>query len=520
MNMKNIVNLIICCVFLSIFTSCSDEWLDTIPRDMITEEEFWLSRQHLEEAVAGCYYQLLVDEKIKDDHKTGIVKQMIVWGELRADNLVPSGSPLSEESKIAECNIISSNALCDWKFFYTAINNCNTVIANADKVKENDETITDAEIRAYKAEALALRSLLYFYLVRTYKEVPLILKQSKTNEQNYYVRKNGEGEILDQIILDLKTAYNDAIANYDGKPKYNKGRFTKTSVAALMADVYLWMERYSDCINACEIVEKDRNIVFLKTSNLWPAIFGGNSNESILELQFGSSIEGKVNSGLLQSYYSNMKGSHHFAAPADSREWDITTVFEAEGHALSTDERLFDTFLITDRPTTGTTLQIRKFSSIQEYPANWILYRLSDIYLMKAEALVQENFEKNGANALHLVNQTYMRAHDNSGLDSLKLSNYDTKEKMADLILRERQRELMFEGKRWYDLLRTSRREKQNPMRVFKEFVLRNVASDYRTFAEGKFSNEWARYLPVPLSDIDTNPMLEQNPFYDSGVRK
>ncbi len=522
--MKNIVNIIITCVFLSIFSSCSDEWLETIPRDLITEDDFWKSRQQLEEAVAGCYYALLLDEKIgNDDNKyNGIVKQMIIWGELRADNITPGGSAIDEEQKIAECNIIASNPFCNWKFFYTAINNCNIVIANADLVKETDKTITDSEIKAYKAEVLALRSLLYFYLVRTYKEVPLILDQSKTSEQNYYVRKSGESEILNQIILDLNTAYKDALSYYDKKREYNKGRFTKTSIAALLADVYLWMERYQDCIDACDIVMKDKNIVFLGNSTSWGNIFkSGNSNESIFEIQFGNSERGKLNTGLLQSYYSNMKGSAHFTAPMDARDWDITTVFEAEGHPVSTDERLYYTFSITDRPSLNNPLPILKYPSSQTLSANWILYRLSEIYLMKAEALVQNNFEQNAEEALSLINRTYMRAHDlYPALDSLRSANYNTKDKMTDLILREKQRELMFEGKRWYDLLRTSRREKENPMRVFKEFVLRNVPSNYRAFAEGKFKNEWSHYLPIPLSDIETNPMLEQNPFYDTGIKR
>lgn len=521
--MKNTVNIILSCVLLSLFSSCSDEWLDTIPRDMVTEEDFWKSRQQLDEAIAGCYYALLLDEKIdNNDNYNGIVKQMIVWGELRADNLTSGNSVVDEERKITECNIIPSNKFCEWKFFYEAINNCNSVIANADLVKESDKTILDSEIKAYKAEALALRSLLYFYLVRTYKEVPLILEPSKTNEQNYYVRKSGEGVILDQIVADLKTAYSDAIAYYDTNRLYNKGRFTKTSIAALQADVYLWMERYGECINACDIVMKDKNIVFMKNSNNWGNIFRlGNSNESIFELQFGSSLNGKVNNGLLQSYESNIKGSAHFVAPMDERNWDITTVFTAEGHPLDTDARFYYTFHYLDKPTGIATLDIEKFPSSQENSANWILYRLSDVYLMKAEALVQNDFERNGVEALSLVNRTYMRAHDqNPELDSLKWDNYNAKDKMTDLILRERQRELMFEGKRWYDLLRTSRREKENPMRVFREFVFRNIPSNYRTFAEGKFENEWSHYLPIPLADIESNPNLEQNPFYDTGTIK
>lgn len=524
--MKNILkNILTGCIFIATLSSCSDEWLDIIPKDLIIEEEFWKSRQQLEEAVAGCYMEMLVDEKISGDDKklNGVVKQMILWGELRADNVAPSSNAVDDENKIATCNIIPSNPFCHWKHFYSVINNCNLVLENAGLVKNHDKTISDKEIDAYKAEALAIRSLMYFYLVRTYKEAPLILTPSKTNEQNYYVSKSGEQEILNQIVLDLNTAYNNAIAHFDQNSAYNRGRFNKTSVAALLADVYLWMERYQDCIDACNTVMTDKNVVFLKDSYAWDQIFKkGNSNESIFELQYGNNTNGKMNSVLFQCYGSTSK-SAHLVAPTDSRNWNLLSIFnENPNHPVATDRRILYSLGISDPASISTTTNpIFKFPDSEQSAVNWILYRLSDIYLMKAEALVQQDFDKNAEEALRLVNQTYMRAHDmDISLDSLTVGSYNDKQKMADLILRERQREFLYEGKRWYDLLRTSRREKDNPMRVFNEFILPNVNSSYRVLAEGKFKNEWARYLPVPLSDMESNPNMKQNPFYDTGITK
>jgi hypothetical protein len=100
------------------------------------------------------------------------------------------------------------------------------------------------------------------------------------------------------------------------------------------------------------------------------------------------------------------------------------------------------------------------------------------------------------------------------------LTLYDTKQKLTDLILTEKQKEFLFEGKRWYDLLRTSRHETDDPMRVFNKFVKPNIDFTYSELAMEKYKNEWARYLPVPLKDMETNKLLVQNPFYVTSIDK
>ena len=86
--------------------------------------------------------------------------------------------------------------------------------------------------------------------------------------------------------------------------------------------------------------------------------------------------------------------------------------------------------------------------------ANWIVYRLADVMLMKAEAMVQA--DKDWDEAFKLVNDIYLRASETK--EPLVADNYSNKVDREELVLRERQRELMFEGKRWFDLVRLARR--------------------------------------------------------------
>ncbi|GHT77105.1 membrane protein [Bacteroidia bacterium] len=506
-------------VFLALFSSCSDEWLETRPRDLITYEDFWKTREQLQSAVAGCYMSILNDNHINwEDWRPyeGVVGKMIQWGEIRGDNVIPAGSALDEEKKIATCNIIASNGVCNWAGFYSVINNCNMLLDNADRVLEFDETISQSEVNTYKAEALAIRALMYFYLVRNFKEVPLVTVSSKTNTQEYDIAKSSERVLLDKIIADLELARSQALVSYDNLTQpYNKGRFTRTSINALLADVYLWDEQYDQCIKACDEVLKDRNVrLIIPRSNNgyeWTSIFTrGNSNESIFELQYGNSQAGKPNTMLYQCYGSSAK-SAHFVAPLGT-SWSLNSLFLKENS--KTDFDLNDIRYINGNSylTSGT---IYKFPQMETASANWIIYRLAEIYFMKAEALVQLDYEAHKGNAIHLVNQIWLRAHPLAlETDTVYTSlGYNSKQELADLILKEKQKEFLFEGKRWYDLLRTSRRE-ADPMRVFNLFIERNLDPTYGELIMAKYKNEWARYFPVPLHDMETNKLLVQNPFY------
>ncbi len=109
-------------------------------------------------------------------------------------------------------------------------------------------------------------------------------------------------------------------------------------------------------------------------------------------------------------------------------------------------------------------------------------------------------------NALTLVNKTYLR----SNPDSLSHDKYTDIVKVKELVLRERQRELLFEGKRWFDLMRLARRE--------------GSTSSLNKYVEAKETNSNgmlgakvldAMYMPVSQRELEANPNLVQNPYYE-----
>ena len=131
---------------------------------------------------------------------------------------------------------------------------------------------------------------------------------------------------------------------------------------------------------------------------------------------------------------------------------------------------------------------------------------------MKAEALTELDGTSNLQEALNLVNTTYTRSNPtSSALDS---TVYNSKSVMEQLVLRERQRELLFEGKRWFDLMRLARRTNN------ASAVLTYVSPKIQGVGATKMSIMDALYMPVPQSDIDINPNRKQNPFYDDSSTK
>ena len=158
--------------------------------------------------------------------------------------------------------------------------------------------------------------------------------------------------------------------------------------------------------------------------------------------------------------------------------------------------------------------------------SNWIIYRLADIMLMKAEALTQKLQEGSEADVIShnkpyvdeifsIVNAVNKRSICQTNLvDTLVATDYATKSQLETLVLRERQRELMFEGKRWFDLVRLARREGATTQ--LSSAALQKVTTGSALIAN-KLSKMDAIYWPYNYEELKANTKLHQNPAYGSG---
>jgi hypothetical protein len=447
----------------------------------------------------------------------------------------------------------TDNDLLKWKTFYTLINYCNRVLDHAPKIPNIDPDYSQGMLTVDLGEARALRAIAYFYLIRIYHDVPYIDFPYDDDNKPFAIPKTSGEEIADKIIADLKQAENEVVVTHGWSSFYassvridTKGRFTKNAVRALLADVCLWKasglpegERapyYQECIRACvaiepsilednekinddelngselDLISNQQQQGNSSMSNSYIEVFYfENSDESIFELQFD---EYTKNSRLAHFYGSEADGPRINASPLlDSRDVFDQTEDVRKSNAFAQTAPLSGVYRIYKY------VSYLRSSNDYDYPyqdesdvnsANWIFYRVPDVFLMKAEALVELGGSDNLTAALEAVNKVYVRS--NPTASPLTALNYSTQEQMRNLVLDERRREFLFEGKRWFDLLRVARRAGKSRDMVNK-YIIPNAVLNSDVLLT-KLSVMDALYLPIHKNELLSNPELVQNPYY------
>jgi len=496
-------------------TSCED-WLDIKPESEIILDEYWQTESDVQAVLSACYRGLTEDD---------VLYRMIVWGEVRSDEIISGTSIDYDIYQLISGNITSSNEYCEWGSFYTVINYCNVLMYYAPMVLERDDNFTQNDLNRITSEALAIRSLCYFYLVRAFKDVPWIEEPSLSDTQDYEMPKDSGEVIIRHLIDDLNTAKEYAVSDFGVKSK-NKGYFTKSAVNALLADVYLWSQNYDSCVVCCDEVLADTKLSLVENKNMYSQLYYfGNSTESIFELQFDEDVQENNATYNLYGCSDDPYGQLCYPMTLAYDEETNTVgefcpfvylassaVTESEDDIRSKDFMqlyggVYYIFKYAGIQRTENTLGESTYRYRSTTP-NWIVYRLPDVMLMKAEALVQLGGETNNTSALKLVNQTYLRA--NANADSLDISTYSTKAKMEELVLRERQRELMFEGKRWFDLMRIAIREQS--VATLNTYIEHKSSGSSSSLGAPVLD---AMYMPIAKEELESNSQMVQNPYYE-----
>jgi starch-binding outer membrane protein, SusD/RagB family len=490
----------ILCLLLVIMSAAScKKFLDLQPQDGIIRQNFWKTKEQVAAAVNGCYASLLGGGS--DDP---IPETLFQWGELRADLLAPSTSVTSDELSIMNDNILETNKLTNWRALYRTINYCNTVIDFAPDVLKNDQTFTQQSLDSYLAEAKGLRALMYFYLVRSFRDVPLVLKSTSSDDQLQQISKTSGDSVLKQIVKDLSEAELSAPVTFNNTA-FDKGRITRSTINALQADVYLWMEKYPEALAACDKVINSGRYGLLNGNSSWfTTLFAnGNSNEGIFEIQFDRSK--------LNTFYTMFRSPKEYVASnwvtdPDNGLYKADAIdptnrdIRGDGCAARFGDGLIWKYIGIDAD---------NMRAPEESFAHWIVYRYADILLMKAEALALTN---QGQDALDLVAKIRQRAH---ALPSTE-QNVDPSntEGICDYILQERAREFAYEGKRWYDVLRHAKRNNYKRIDILLNMISTTVPGNLQQSAMAKTKDPNSHYFPIYQYELQTDKNLVQNSFY------
>jgi len=480
-------------VTLAMSVCSCNKFLELRPQNGITSDQFWQTKEQLQSAVIGIYNNLL----------TGPTADFFEWGEVRADFVVPGSGVTTDESNIIASNILPTNGIVNWAPFYTTINLCNNVLDNGPGVINKDKTLDDKVLQGYLAEAETIRALMYFYLVRSFRDVPLKLKYTASDQDLQNLPKSSEADVLKQILADLKDAEGKAVATY-GNTASDKGRVTTYTVEAILADVYLWMDDYANCITYCDKVIDSHRFGLVPNNGSWFSTLyaNGNSIEGIFELQFsGSSVNP------FYSFFSPSTKQHYLANPTlidDFYSVDIDNPDNMDIRGSDVAIHIADQSIYKYIAYSPSSLRSSDAST-----AHWIFYRYADILLMKAEACIYSN---RGQDALDLITEIRTRA--NALPDTEQSPSVDDINGLTDYLVAERAREFAFEGKRWYDLLRNAKRNNFARLDLLIDAAIRSVPSEYANGAVSKLKDPNSLYFPIPLSELQHDPLLVQNPFY------
>ena len=479
-------------VVLMVFTqiSCND-WLELIPPGGLIREEFWKTKGDVDAVLMAAYSDF-----------SAMDRNLFLYGELRADMLIGGPSQGGGERNIAENNIYPDNSFTNWNSFYKIINYCNEVILNAPLVQEIDNTFTDYQMQGLVSEAYFLRSLAYFYLVRIYNEVPLILDPSESDDTEFYVTKESEETVLNQIVKDLETNRPFAPSESFKTLIENKGRASKASFDALLADIALWRFDYDNVIKYVNQIISTQKFVLMPSGRWFELFYPGNSLESIMEFQFDGNMQQRNGTYGLTNRSSNQYKPSQKALEMLSFEFASELVRGEDSSIRKYGEDDFIIWKYVGQAPDGQTAR----AGADQYSCNWILYRYADVLLMKAEALSQKGQYNEAFNIITEI-------RDRAGVGSVSIANSPTA--YEDAILQERALELSYEGKRWFDLLRMGRRNNYARKDKLIEIIVSNVPSTQKRILATKLTNPMGWYLPIYEKEIERNKNLVQNPYYD-----
>lgn len=546
--MKKIFSILLASLALS---SCVDTVI--LPDNKILDEDYWKKKTEVEAVVGAAYSQL---------KNTDLLRNMIIWGDFRSDELVISSSvrashaykvPLDE---IYSMSIQTDNLFTGWGPLYSIINYCNLVLEKAEGVVAEDPDYTHGDYMTTRSQMLALRAWSYFYLVRVFHDVPVTDGAYLESKTDFEIAQKTPAEVLQKCINDLNEAVEYAPSNnaYSGLNDEwrNRGYFNKDGINALLADIYLWrasvnhdQSDYQQCVNCCDkvIAEKKTSHTFkfnetesdyyLATySDMYQDIFGvRNSEESIMEIQMNTGnteMRKLYNSTGGSQDHGYLKTTATYAVPNGSSS--STNIFKNE-----TDQRLYE--FVYDAKSQKEEYDVRKYvanvsagkTTVESWSknttsiTNWILYRLTDVMLMKAEALVQLGQPEEAFNLCKSVNDRALT--DNS--NALKYTLYA--DRMEELVLLERARELCFEGKRWFDLMRYNYRHMEGvdynklladmtdyPQNSDNFFNIALSKYSVPAAMKAKMPTEPYLYMPINEEEVKLNKSLKQNPVYKS----
>ncbi|WP_460966886.1 RagB/SusD family nutrient uptake outer membrane protein [Spirosoma migulaei] len=467
-------------------SSCRQQFLDLSPISNATTDNFYKTGDDIKNALSGSYAALQAD---------GIAGNSYVFGDIASDNTVPvaSGS-ITDQDEFDRFYIKTTNPYISgrWNDCYSAIARFNTIL---DKI---DGITMDAAIKSrYIGEVKFLRGWIYFILVQTYGDVPLVTKPINNPDDGYAYTRNPKTEVYAQIEKDLSEAEAALPVTYTG---VDVGRATKGAAKSMLGKVYLTQKKYS------QAVAKLKEVIDLNVYAILPSyadvfkVSNKNHKESVFDVQYksGGSAEGNPWPNLFAPQSS---GNSVIAFSGNGNNQPTEDLYKAYEPG---DIRRDISMAISYVNASGQVVTANYVKKYFDTPAtnndngnNIPIIRYADVLLMYAESLNEVGYQPTGE-AFTYLNQIRTRA----GLKAKTATDIPDQQSFRLAMEQERRVELAFECYRWYDLVRTGRaipllNSKKDQIRLVNVLTENNLV------------------FPVPQAQIDVNKdKIKQNPGY------
>lgn len=464
--------------------ACND-FLDKAPQDEVSNDDALNTTERVDIAMVGVYNGLR--------NPAYYFTMMIAYPEFAGGNIKPGSDALSVgvefydrvykfTSTAVPPSSTSTPELDIYGDIYEVINRANNVINAIPNLSDG----TESQHNSLLGEALFIRALAHFDLVRVYGQAynftpsashlgVAVLRQTPAVFE--FAPRNSVAEVYAQIIEDLQRAAE--LINANAQRSSNSSIWLSTNAAkALLARVYLYQGDWANAAAlANEVIESGDYT--LASNNDYESIWSGDGNgkeEVIFEIDMGTNRQNSV-----AQIIGNGQDQAYGSATADLR-------------GLFSGNDVRGTLQMITSFDTGNGLDYlsRKyiFSLEEMYPIT--VLRLSEMYLIRAEA----NAEL-GQDALALADLNLIRQRANPSAASINL----TGNSLVEEILRERRRELAFEGHCLFDFTRKA-----------KGITRVDCSSDNPNCSLSYPNNLFV--LPIPQDQLDANPQTVQNPGY------
>ena len=479
-------------IILLVFSACTKD-LKVNPVSVITVTSFWKTENDAVGALNGMYVQL-----------KSMSETIFLAGEGRSE--IHQIGPLGGAYTLSR-NVLTpeSPGISDWTGFYTIVNSANLILKYVPSIPFKSEDSKNNIL----AQAFTMRAYVYFVMTKTWGDLIIRTEPIESSDANITQKERSAKE---EVFKFIKSDIEEAISLFSSNDfPEGRGFWTKPGANALKADVYLWTGKrlnggtpdFNAALKACNEVAKADVALLPDFGDLF--MYGNKGNkEDIMSIKYNE-IDAQNNYFWFMwiidvSIPSTIDAAtNNLLRPTGAGQNLLVLTDLVRNQFTSDDTRKKASFVEIyshdpqGQPSYYLSIPLKGSGivtgGLRTFSSDIVVYRYAEVLLMKAEA----------ENALGMdpsveINSIRQRAYG---------GNYDShvfvsgnQQQNDDAILKERLFELIYEGKRWWDLVRFDK------------------AFELVPALQGRANDSYLLLFPIPTSVLNLESKVKQNPGY------